>query len=108
MEARGASAAPGFDGGVRANLRRYVTEAQAAGIKPVLVTPLSRRYFEADGKVHSDLLGHAATMKKVAAEMRIPLIDLQADSIGYLDQIGEERGRELGITKKDADGEDGR
>ncbi len=40
-----------------ANLRRYVTEARAAGIKPVLVTPLSRRYFEADGKMHSDLTG---------------------------------------------------
>src|SRR5580658_6868495 len=30
-----------------ANLRRYVEEARAAGIKPILVTPLTRRYFEA-------------------------------------------------------------
>src|ERR1700740_517275 len=29
-----------------ANLRRYVEEARAAGIKPILVTPLTRRYFE--------------------------------------------------------------
>src|SRR5579875_2977626 len=48
-----------------ANLRRFVTEARAAGITPVLCTPLTRRYFEADGKVHSDLLAHAATMKRV-------------------------------------------
>ena len=34
-----------------ANLRRYVDEARAAGIKPLLVTPLTRRYFEADGKI---------------------------------------------------------
>ncbi|WP_213806812.1 rhamnogalacturonan acetylesterase [Granulicella sp. dw_53] len=87
-----------------ANLRRYVEEARAAGIKPVLVTPLSRRYFEADGKVHSDLLAHAATMKKVAGEMKVPLIDLQTESIAYLDGIGEVKGAELGITKKDADG----
>jgi lysophospholipase L1-like esterase len=84
-----------------ANLRRFVTEARAVGIKPVLCTPLTRRYFEADGKVHSDLLGHAATMTKVAKEMNVPLIDLQGDSIAYLDKIGEVEGNKLAITKKD-------
>jgi lysophospholipase L1-like esterase len=86
------------------NLRRFVEEARKAEVKPVLVTPLTRRYFEADGKVHSDLLAHAATMKRVATEMKVPLIDLQADSIAYLDGIGEVKGAALGITKKDADG----
>ena len=38
-----------------ANLKRFITEARAAGITPVLCTPLTRRYFEADGKIHSDL-----------------------------------------------------
>ena len=84
-----------------ANLRRFVTEARAAGIKPVLCTPLTRRYFEADGKVHSDLLGHAATMTKVAKEMKVPLIDLQGESIAYLDKVGEAEGNKLAITKKD-------
>ena len=87
-----------------ANLRRYIDEARAAGIKPLLVTPLTRRYFEADGKVHSDLLAHSETMKKVAAEMKVPLIDLQRDSIAYLDGIGEKASNTLAITKKDDDG----
>ena len=87
-----------------ANLRRFVEEARAAGIKPILCTPLTRRYFEADGKIHSDLLEYSATMRKVAAEMKVPLIDLQADSIAYLDEQGEAKGSTLGITKKDADG----
>ena len=87
-----------------ANLRRYVEEARAAGIKPVLVTPLTQRSFGADGKVHSELLGHAATMKKVAMEMKVPLIDLQHEGIVYLDRIGEAKANALGITKKDADG----
>jgi lysophospholipase L1-like esterase len=87
-----------------ANLRRYVDEARAAGIKPVLVTPLTRRYFEADGKIHSDLAAHSDTMKKVAAEMKVPLIDLQHDSIAYLDRVGEQEGNTLAITKKDDDG----
>ena len=87
-----------------ANLRRYIDEARAAGIKPVFVTPLTRRYFEADGKIHSDLAAHSMTMKKVAAEMKVPLIDLQHDSIAYLDKVGEQEGNTLAITKKDDDG----
>jgi lysophospholipase L1-like esterase len=87
-----------------ANLRRYVTEARAAGITPVLVTPLTRRYFGPDGRIHSDLTAHAETMKRVAAQMHVPLIDLQADSISYLDGLGAVRGQALGITKKDSAG----
>ena len=87
-----------------ANLRTFITEARAAGVHPVLVTPLTRRYFEADGKIHSDLLSHAATMKRVADEMHVPLIDLQTESIAYLDSIGEQRALTLGITKKDQAG----
>jgi lysophospholipase L1-like esterase len=87
-----------------ANLRKYVEEARAAGIKPVLVTPLTRRYFEADGKIHSDLTAHAETMKKVAAEMKVPVVDLQQDSIAYLDGVGEKTGNTMAITKKDDDG----
>lgn len=86
------------------NLRRFVDEARADGVKPVLVTPLTRRYYEVDGKIHSDLLTHAETMKRIASEMHVPLIDLQSDSIAYLDRVGEVEGVKLGITKKDKDG----
>jgi lysophospholipase L1-like esterase len=87
-----------------ANLRRYIEEARAANIKPILVTPITRRFFEADGKIHSDLTGHSDTVKRVAAEMKVPLIDLHRDSIAYLDGIGEKEGNTLAITKKDDDG----
>ena len=87
-----------------ANLRRFITEARAVGIKPVLVTPLTRRYFEADGKVHSDLTAHADTMRKVAAEMKVPLIDLHRESVALLDSVGETKANALAITKKDPAG----
>jgi lysophospholipase L1-like esterase len=87
-----------------ANLRQYVTEVRAAGIEPVLCTPLTRRFFQADGKVHSNLLAHSATMKKVAAEMHVPLINLQDESIAYLDKVGKPEGDKLAITKKDPSG----
>ena len=85
------------------NLRNFITEARAVGIKPVFVTPLTRRNFE-DGKICSDLTSHAEAMKRVAAEMNVPLIDLHVDSIAYLDSIGESQAQTLAITKKDPEG----
>ena len=87
-----------------ANLKRFVSEARAAGITPVLVTPLTRRYFGLDGKIHSDLTAYSDAMKGVAKEMHVPLIDLQQESIAYLDKVGETAGDKLSITKKDATG----
>jgi lysophospholipase L1-like esterase len=86
------------------NLRQYVTEARAAGIKPILVTPITRQYFEADGKIHSDQTEHSETMRRVAADMKVPLIELQNESIAYLESVGEEAGHKFEITKKDATG----
>jgi len=83
------------------NLRRFVAEARAAHIAPVLVTPLSRRYYGPDNKIHSDLTEYSNAMKSVAAELKVPLIDLQNLSIELLNQIGPDRGKALGITKKD-------
>ena len=75
------------------NLRRYVTEARAAGIQPVLCTPLTRRYFEADGRIHSDLLGQTATMKRVAADMKGPA-HRPADREHHLPRSGRRAGRQ--------------
>jgi lysophospholipase L1-like esterase len=86
------------------NLRQYVAEARAAGIKPVLITPLTRQYFEADGKIHSDQTAHSETMRRVAKEMNVPLIELQNESIAYLEKVGEQAGHKYEITKKDAAG----
>ncbi|HEX5127975.1 MAG TPA: rhamnogalacturonan acetylesterase, partial [Rhodocyclaceae bacterium] len=86
------------------NLRNFVREARAAGIHPILVTPIARRYFQADGKIHDDLMGHVAAMKAVAAEMNVPLIDLHTLSQDYLEQIGEVKGNTLGATKLDGKG----
>lgn len=87
-----------------ANLKGFVTEARAAGITSVLVTPLTRRYFGADSKIHSDLTDYSDAMKRVAQEMHVPLVDLQDKSIAYLDKVGEATGNDLAITKKDDEG----
>lgn len=69
------------------NLRRYVREARALGAKPILVTPLTRRIF-ADGRLVDDLAPWAAATRQVAAELKVPLLDLHADSAAIVQAMG--------------------
>lgn len=87
-----------------ANLRRYVTEARAAGIQPILVTPIARRYFQPDGRIVDDLPGHVAAMKQVAAEMKVPLVDLHTLSQKHFETLGETEAHKLGLTKAGPNG----
>lgn len=85
----------------RANMARYVDEARAAGVKPILVTPLTRRYFGVDGRIHSDLIEYAEATRSVAGEKNVPLIDLHAKSIELLDRLGPSISPSLGPLKPD-------
>lgn len=70
-------------------LRRYVAEARAAGATPILVTPMHRRVFHADGKVTQELLPYADAMKSVAAAQQVPLLDLHAASGAAFEKLGD-------------------
>jgi lysophospholipase L1-like esterase len=70
-----------------ANLKRYVTETRAVGAQPILVTPLTRRQFK-DGKVQNTLLPWAEAVTRVAQEMKVPLIDLNARSSSAVQAMG--------------------
>jgi lysophospholipase L1-like esterase len=69
------------------NIRRYVDEVIAAGAKPVLVTPLTRRAFR-EGKLSDNLGPWAEATRKVAAEAKVPLLDLNADSTKAVQEMG--------------------
>jgi lysophospholipase L1-like esterase len=71
-----------------ANLARYVDEARAAGAKPVLVTPLTRRMFK-DGKLDNDLTPWAEAARRVAKQKGVPLLDLNAESAAAVQTMGE-------------------
>jgi lysophospholipase L1-like esterase len=70
-----------------ANLRRYVNEARAAGAKPVLITPLTRRMFK-EGVLLNDLRPWAEAAARVAAELNVPLVDLNALSHAAIQAMG--------------------
>jgi lysophospholipase L1-like esterase len=71
-----------------ANLRRYVAEARQAGATPILLTPLTRRIFT-DGTLDNDLAPWAEAVRRVAAEMDVPLVDLNARSVAAVQALGE-------------------
>jgi len=71
-----------------ANLARYVDEIRAAGARPVLVTPLTRRAFRPDGTLEDSLAPWAAAVAAVAAERGVPLLDLHADSVAAVSRLG--------------------
>jgi len=70
-----------------ANMKRYVTDVLSNGANPVLITPLTRRWYK-DGHVRNDLAPWAAATKKVAAETGVPILDLNADSVAAIEKTG--------------------
>ncbi|UIJ46384.1 rhamnogalacturonan acetylesterase [Sphingomonas cannabina] len=84
-----------------ANLRRYVEETRAAGAIPVLVTPLTRRTFK-NGQLDRDLDPWADAVRRVAAELKVPLVDLNAKSAAAVQAMGEAEADTLAQLPKGA------
>jgi len=61
-------------------LRKFVTEAQKLGGILVLITPVQRRTFDAQGKITNSHGDFPEAVRQVAKEERVPLIDLHAMS----------------------------
>ena len=78
-----------------ANLRTMVEAARKVGATPVLVTPMHRRKFDADGKVTEELRPYAESMKRVAKELDVPSIDLHALSGDLFNRLGDEASTDL-------------
>ncbi|MEP6670434.1 MAG: rhamnogalacturonan acetylesterase [Chthoniobacter sp.] len=86
----------------REYLRRYVTEARAAGAVPVFITPMQRRNYQPDGTLQDILLPYADAMKAIGAELHVPVVDLHAMSGELYLQLGPEKSLELANKPGDA------
>jgi pectinesterase len=69
-------------------MTRYVEETRAIGATPILVTCLTRRPFDSAGKLKPNLVPQVAEIKKIAAEKKVPLLDLNARSIEVCEKLG--------------------
>lgn len=69
-------------------LRQYVRGARVRGARPVLLTPVERRRFADDGTAKPSHGAYPAAMRALAAEERVPLLDLQALTLARWQELG--------------------
>lgn len=75
------------------NLRAYIDTVRLLGATPVLLTPVSRRWFKGgrlDRNCHTD---YPAAMKAVAAETGTMLLDMTDATMNWLESLGDEGSR---------------
>jgi lysophospholipase L1-like esterase len=82
------------------NLERFVTETRSRQGIPVLLTPVSRRRFDKDGKALETHMAYSPLVKEVAAKTKTTLIDLDGLSINLLQQFGAENSKLLFLQLK--------
>ncbi|TKC00508.1 rhamnogalacturonan acetylesterase [Pedobacter cryophilus] len=79
----------------KANLLLYVSETRAKKGIPVLITPVARRKFDAEGKVVDTHQEYAQLVREVASKNQVPLIDLSVKSMELLQNYGIEKSKYL-------------
>jgi lysophospholipase L1-like esterase len=71
-------------------LKYFVNTFRAQGGIPVIVTSTSRRSFDAKGKVVETLGDYPDAARKVANELKVPLIDLNKETKFFYEALGIE------------------
>ncbi|WP_284615428.1 GDSL-type esterase/lipase family protein [Aquabacterium humicola] len=87
----------------RENLRRFVREVRDRGATPWLATPLARREFDAGGRLRDTHGDYPAMARAVAAQERVPLLDLQRASAALLERAGPADSRRLFVHAEAGD-----
>ena len=88
----------------KANLRRYAAEAQAAGAKVIFVTinqslvkdrKANKAVFSKNGPVRKDRVPYSKAMREVAAELKLPCLELADVQARIFTAMGEEAASKL-------------
>ncbi|MFF7838029.1 rhamnogalacturonan acetylesterase [Streptomyces ossamyceticus] len=95
----------------RANLETLVAGVREKGGRPVLVTPIVRRWFNADGTLDNNTallvnglgVDHPAVTRSVAAAHDVPLIDLTARTKTLVESLGPEASKALYLYNEKRD-----
>ncbi|MGW7259053.1 rhamnogalacturonan acetylesterase [Streptomyces sp. NPDC054834] len=95
----------------RGNLETLVAGVREKGGEPVLVTPIVRRWFNADGTLNNDTallvnglgVNHPEVIRQVAAAEDVPLIDLTAKTKALVESLGVEGSKALYLYNEKKD-----
>lgn len=88
------------NGEYRANLIRFVRDVRAKNAFPILLTPVMRRKFDENGKFQDTHGEYPDAVRKVATELKVPLIDMHRLSEKVLTNLGAENSRSLFLQLK--------
>ena len=81
-------------GAYQDNIRLFVDHALSVGAKPILFTPVSRRWFDDKGNLKRECHGdYPAAVKQIAQEYGLPLIDANEVTQQWLMSLGDEASR---------------
>ncbi len=69
-------------------LTDFIAQTRAKGATPVLVTPMNRRTFDADGKITNSFGPYPDAVRELAAQQKVALIDLNAMSKTLFEAMG--------------------
>jgi lysophospholipase L1-like esterase len=70
------------------NLIKFITESRAKNAIPILVTPVSRRSFDKDGKAKETHVEYTKAVFEIGEQYKVPVIDLDAKSRELYQQMG--------------------
>jgi lysophospholipase L1-like esterase len=74
-------------------LKLYIAELRRKGVSPILVTPMQRLRFDADGKIVETHGAYPVAIRAIAAAEGVPLIDLTEQSRILFEKLGPEKAR---------------
>lgn len=84
----------------RKNLIRFVEETRAKNANPVLLTPVMRRRFDKEGKFYDTHGEYPGIVRAVAAEYKVPLVDMHRASETVIKNYGAEDSKKLFLILK--------
>lgn len=82
-------------GAYRDNLIRFIKDIRSKGANPILVTPVMRRKFDAQGRFVDTHGDYPDVVRSLANEMQVPLIDLHRSSQALIEKQGVEDSKNL-------------
>jgi lysophospholipase L1-like esterase len=74
----------------KSNLIKFINETRSKKAFPVLLTPVSRRYFDSSGRIRETHILYSKLVEEVAAQYKVPFIDADKKSRELYQKLGSE------------------
>ncbi|WP_020210450.1 rhamnogalacturonan acetylesterase [Gilvimarinus chinensis] len=74
----------------KANLTRFITDVKSAKASPILMTPVTRRYFNEQGVIEPTHNGYDDLARQVAEQSGVFFVDMETVTRTYFTEMGDD------------------